>query len=199
MELIFVRHALPLRTENVEGPADPPLAPRGWEQAARLAEHLRHEELDGIVTGPSRRTRETAVPLAEALGLAPVVDDDLAEFDRDATSYVPFEELRELRDERWEALSRGEYHTGIDPVAFRERIVGGVEAIVAAHPGQRIVVSTNAGIINAYVGEVLGQARSLWFNPGYASITRVAASRDGKRGVLSLNETGHVRDLLGPR
>jgi hypothetical protein len=61
------------------------------------------------------------------------------------------------------------------------------------------VVSTNAGIINAYVGEILGQKRSLWFNPGYASITRVAASRDGKRGILSLNETGHVRDLLGRR
>jgi 2,3-bisphosphoglycerate-dependent phosphoglycerate mutase len=199
LELIFVRHALPLRIERLEGPADPPLAPRGWEQAARLAEHLRHEEVHGIVVSPSRRTRETAIPLAEALGVEPLVDDDLAEFDRDATSYVPFEELRELRDERWEALSRGEYHTGIDPVAFRERIVGGVEAIIAAHPGQRIVVSTNAGIINAYVGEVLGQTRSLWFNPGYASITRVAASRDGKRGVLSLNETGHVRDLLRPR
>lgn len=199
MELVLVRHALPLRVESAEGPADPPLAPRGWAQAGRLAEHLRHERLHGIVCGPSRRARETAAPLAEALGLDPVVEADLAEFDRGATSYVPFEELRDLRDERWEALIRGEYPTGIDPVAFRERIVSGIEVIVAAHPGERIVVSTNTGVINAYVGSILGQTRPLWFAPAYASISRVAAARDGRRGVLSLNETGHVRDLLGSR
>jgi hypothetical protein len=29
-------------------------------------------------------------------------------------------------------------------------------------------------------------------------LTRVVAARDGRRGVRSLNETGHVRDLLAP-
>ena len=126
-----------------------------------------------------------------------MVDHDLAEFDVDATSYVPFEELRALGDERWQAIARGEFHTpDVDPVAFRRRIVSRIEEIVAAHPGQRLVVFSNAGVICAYTGHILNQTPPLWFGPGYASITRVGAARDGRRGVISLNETAHVRALL---
>ena len=196
MELIFVRHALPLRSEGSGGPADPWLAPEGWKQAHKLAEWLEAEELHGIIVSPSRRAQETAIPLAEMLGLDPVVDADLAEFDQGAASYVPFEELRELGDSRWEALSRGQFiNTNVDPLEFRRRIVTRIEEIILSHPGQRLVISTHAGVINAYVGHLLAQEPPLWFGPGYASISRVAGARDGKRGVISLNETGHVRDL----
>jgi broad specificity phosphatase PhoE len=198
MELVFVRHALPVRLEQTEGPADPPLAPAGRKQAEAVAEWLCGEELHAVIASPSRRAQETAAPLAAALGVEPVVDGDLAEFDAEASSYVPMEELRELGDERWQAIARGDFHTpGVDPVAFRRRIVTRIEEIVAGHPGQRLAVFTNAGIINAYVGHVLAQEPPLWFGPAYASITRVGAARDGRRGVISLNETGHVRHLLG--
>ena len=43
---------------------------------------------------------------------------------------------------------------------------------------------------------MLAQEKTIWFPPAYCSLTRIAASRDGRRGVISLNETGHVRDLL---
>ena len=56
---------------------------------------------------------------------------------------------------------------------------------------------THAGACNAYLGHVLGQTRAIWFAPAYCSLSRVGAARDGRRGVVSLNETGHVRDLLG--
>lgn len=197
MELIFVRHALPLRVERADGPADPPLAPAGREQARRVAEWLSQETLDGIIASPSRRARETAAPLAATLGFHPMIDPDLAEFDEGAASYVPFEELRKLGDERWQAIARGQFHLpDVDPVAFRRKIVDRIEDIVRAHPGQRLAVFTNAGVINAYVGHVLDQAPPLWFGPAYASISRVGAARDGRRGVISLNETGHVRDVL---
>src|SRR5438132_1577928 len=156
MELVFVRHALPLRIDSSEGPADPALAPSGWKQAEAVADWLRSEELHGIIASPSRRARETAAPLADARGLEPVVDADLAEFDEGATHYVPFEDLRALGDERGQAVARGEFYcSDVDPVQFRRRIVDRLEEIVVAHPGQRLVVFTNAGIINAYVGHIL--------------------------------------------
>src|SRR5919197_4365038 len=200
MDLLFVRHARPLRVDASEGPADPPLAPIGHEQAQAVAAWLQEEELHGVITSPSVRACQTVAPLAEALGLEAVVDPELAEFDAGATSYVPYDELRELRDERWEALARGEFYvSGVDPVQFRRRIVTRVEEIVAAHPGQRLAIFTNAGVINAYVGHILAQEPPLWFGPAFASISRVAAARDGRRGVISLNETGHVRQLLATR
>ena len=194
-----MRHALPVRVDVVEGggPADPGLAERGREQAARLPRALAGDDIAALYTSPSRRARETAAPLEQALGMRAAVEPGIAEFDSADGSYVPVEELKAAGDPRWEALARGDlYSVGVDPVAFRERVVSAVLAIAARHPGGRAVLLTHAGAVNAAAGEVLGQQRAIWMAPGYCSITRLAVARDGRRGVVSLNETGHVRDLL---
>lgn len=199
MELVLVRHALPVRIDATPDgrPADPGLAERGQEQAARVLEALRHDHVAALLSSPAARARETAAPLVEALGLPLVIEPGIAEFDAGDPSYVPVEELRAANDPRWQALVRGDLMTAsVDPVAFRNRVVAAVEAIVSRHPGQRVVLFTHSGTINAYCGHVLGQQRALWFAPDYASVSRIGAARDGRRGVVSLKETTHVRDLL---
>ena len=199
MELILVRHALPVRVDVAPdgGAADPGLAERGFAQAARVVAALAGDRIDAVFSSPSRRALETAAPVVEALGLPLQLEAGIAEFDSDDPSYVPVEELKAAGDPRWKRLVRGELYTAnVDPVAFRTRVVEGVERVAAAHPGGTAVLFTHSGAINAYAGHVLGQERSIWFGPAYCSITRIAAARDGRRGVISLNETGHVRDLL---
>jgi broad specificity phosphatase PhoE len=199
MELVLVRHALPVRIDATPdgAPADPELSPRGHEQAQRLVEALALDRVDASYTSPSRRARETAVPLERALGRPAEVEDGLAEFDSADSSYVPVEELKAAGDPRWTALVHGDlYSRDVDPVAFRARVVDAVERIAARHPGDRVVLFSHAGAINAATGAVLGQERTIWFAPDYCSISRIAAARDGRRGIVSLNETGHVRDLL---
>ena len=199
MELVLVRHALPVRIDATDdgAPADPGLAERGLLQAARVTAALEHDRVDAVYSSPALRALETAAPLAAALGADVVVEPGIAEFDTDATSYVPVEELKESRDPRWQAILQGDlYVVGIDPVAFRARVVDAVERIAAAHPGGRAVLFTHSGAVNAYTGHVLAQDRPLWFAPAYCSITRIAVNRAGKHGMVSLNETGHVRDLL---
>ena len=202
MEIVLVRHALPVRVDAVPdgGAADPGLAPGGVQQAARIAGALAHDHVTALYTSPLRRAVETAAPLAKALRLQAVVEPGIAEFDGKDGSYVPIEELKAAGDPRWHALARGDlYSAGVDPEAFRAQVVAAVEAIVARHPGGRAVLVSHAGVINAYAGHVLGQARPIWFAPAYCSLTRVGAARDGRRGVVSLNEAGHVRDLLARR
>lgn len=202
MELVFVRHALPVRVDAAPdgGAADPGLAPIGEEQAGRLVAALRGDRPAAVYTSPMRRARETAAPLAAAVGLEPVVAAGIAEFDSEHPSYVPVEELRAAGDPRWHALVAGRLQdSGVDPEQFRRRVVAAVEEIVEAHPGERVVLVTHSGTINAYTGHVLGQSRAMWFAPAYASVSRLGAARDGRRGVVSLNETGHVRDLLDLR
>jgi broad specificity phosphatase PhoE len=199
VELVLVRHALPVRIDGspTGGPADPGLADRGMLQAERVPAALALDQVDAVYSSPAKRSLQTSAPLAAALGLEVIVDAGLAEFDSADTSYVPIEELRTAGDPRWERLSRGElYSDGVDPVEFRARVVAAVERIAAAHPGGEAVLFTHAGVINAYAGHVLGQERSIWFGPAYGSLNRIAAARNGRRSVVSLNETGHIRDLL---
>ena len=199
MEIVLVRHALPVRIDATPdgSPADPELAERGHEQARRLVQALAADEVTALYSSPSRRARETAAPLEQALGLAAAIDDGLAEFDSKDASYVPVEELKAAGDPRWTALVHGDlYSHDVDPVAFRTRVVEAVERIAARHPGGRAVLFSHAGAINAATGAVLGQEKVLWFAPDYCSMSRIGAARDGRRGIVSLNETGHVRDLL---
>ncbi len=202
MELVLIRHALPVRIDSTpdDSPADPWLSEVGRAQAERLVEALRDDELTALYTSPALRAQETAGPVAEAFDLEPVVEPGLAEFDTAERSYVPVEELRAAGDPRWARLQRGELSSeGVDPVAFRRRVVAAVEQIVAAHPGGRAVLVMHAGSINAAAGHVSGQTTPIWFAPAYCSISRIAIARGGRRGLVSLNETGHVRDLLALR
>jgi probable phosphoglycerate mutase len=192
MELLLVRHAEPHRVDAGEGagPADPSLTARGERQAHALADWLRADGVDAVVTSPLRRAVETAAPVAATHGLATEVVDDLAEYDRHAATYIPMEDLRGTDDPQWLAIREGRLHDVVDgdPDAFRRRVVDGIEAIVTAHPGRRVVVVTHGGVVNAYVGHVLGIQRALWFEPRYAAVTRVRASRDGIRSLVTLNE-----------
>ena len=191
MELLLIRHALPVRVDEVAGagPADPVLSPRGVEQAAALAEWLTTESVDAIWCSPMRRAVETAAPVAARLSLPVVVDEALSEFDREAASYIPIEELKAAGDPRWNEVPEA-------PEAFRAGVVEVVERIVESHPSKRVAVVCHGGVINAYAGHVLGIEETIFFLPAYTSINRVYASGQGHRSIGSLNETAHVRHLI---
>ena len=197
MDLLLIRHAEPVRIVDADGPADPTLHDRGRAQAERLAAWMADEPLDAVWSSPMLRARETAAPLAARQGLGVRIDDELAEFDREATSYIPYEELKATQDPRFLAMVEGHLDDfTVDPVAFRAGVVAAVERVIAAHPGERVAVVCHGGVINAYAGHVLGIAAPLWFEPRYAGITRVAASRAGARSIVTLNEFGHLRGLV---
>jgi len=199
MELLLVRHALPVRAETVDGsPADPGLSEIGHGQAERLAAWLEGERLDAIYTSPLRRARETAAPLARARGLATRVSPGIAEFDADASHYVPLEELKATDPERWKALIASGFYLGGDAGVFRETVARAVDEIVGSHPGGRVAVVCHGGVINAWVSHLLETERLFLFEPVYTSVSRFLAAASGERSVVSLNETAHLRGAAGP-
>jgi broad specificity phosphatase PhoE len=196
MELILVRHAQPVRVEagTVDGPADPGLSPVGRQQAARLADWLAVEAPAVVCTSPLRRATETAAPLGAALGVAPEVVPGISEYDAMSGEYIPIEELRAAKDERWYATIEGRWDDagGVDPREFQRQVVPAVEALIERFAGERVVVLTHGGVLNVYLARVLGIERLLWFHPEYTSINRVLAARHGQRSVATLNETAHL-------
>jgi probable phosphoglycerate mutase len=195
MELLLIRHALPVRRELDEGVADPELSEAGHAQAAHLADYLAPERIDAVYASPLQRARQTAAPLAAALGLPVAIEDDVAEWDRNSNEYVPIEELKAANDPRWQAMLRGEWTVHDEsPDEFHGRVVSAVERLVEAHSGQRIAIVCHGGVINGYLSEVLGLGVNQgFFYPNYTSIHRVAAARSGERSIVTVNETSHLR------
>ncbi|MFR9753384.1 histidine phosphatase family protein [Nocardia sp. 004] len=215
MQLILVRHAQPIRELNPAGPADPQLAPIGVEQARRVAAALDHHRIARVVSSPQRRARETAAPTAVQLGLDVEIVDDLAEYDRDLPAYIPIEDAEmELRDihglrdlpglpditefrDIAERIKSGQLPVQIDAEAFINRVRSAVTGIVAAaDPAETVIAFAHGGVINVLLQEVLGLERPLTFPIDYCSITRILFSRTGRRTTATVNENGHVWDLL---
>jgi probable phosphoglycerate mutase len=195
MELLLIRHALPVRRELAEGRADPELADAGHAQAAHLAAYLASEQLHAIYASPLQRARQTAAPLSASQDVEIVIEDGVAEWDRDSNEYVPVEELKKAKDPRWQQMLDGTLpgreHT---PAEFQVIVVEAVERLIAGHSSQKIAVVCHGGVINSYLAHVLGVADSTgFFYPNYTSIHRIAAARSGERSILSINETAHLR------
>jgi len=195
MQLLWVRHAEPERVAPGTGVrANPALTARGTEQAQRLADWLAFEPVDAIVCSPLLRALDTAAPIAVSCGVDIEVVDDLIEYDNNSDHYIPMEELRVTKDERWQAMVDGRWDEfGADlPEIFRARVDAVTAALIERFPGKRIVAVCHGGVINVALGSVLGVAQPLWFEPGYTSVSRMIASRTGIRSVASLNELAHL-------
>ena len=199
MELLLIRHALPVRIEGEEGTAaDPELADLGHEQARALADYLSGEHIDVLYVSPLRRAVQTAEPVAAKLGLEAIVDDELAEFDRHSHFYIPIEELKQEKDERWDDMLAGRWGVDgeVDPATFKAVVVEAVERVIAAHRGQTVAIVCHGGVINAYFAQLLNLDFPMFFEPAYTSISRVLASSGGHRQVKSINEHAHVRSMI---
>ncbi|MDF3341151.1 histidine phosphatase family protein [Mycolicibacterium septicum] len=196
MQLLLVRHALPLRSEPGQG-SDPDLSDEGIAQAERLPAALSRFPVSRLVSSPQRRAIQTAGPLAAELGLQVEVDERLAEYDRDMSHYVPIEEIAKENPEELARLVSGHLPSSVDENAFMERINAAVEELVAAgdHDGT-VAVFSHGGVINVLLHQILGTERLLSFHVDYASVTRLLSSRSGKLAVASVNGTEHVWDLL---
>jgi len=196
MELLLIRHALPERVETEDGsPADPPLSAAGRAQAERMARWVAPESIGAVYASPLRRARETAAPLANALGVGVSIDPGFVEMDHLSDVYVPLEQLKAEDYPRWQALIQlGGLYAGVDLPAFRRNVVAAVERAIAANPGARVAVVCHGGVINAWAGHVLGIADPFFLDVAYTGVSRFLAASTGQRSVRSLNETAHLRD-----
>ncbi len=196
MQVLLVRHALPLRSEHGQG-SDPDLSAEGLAQIERLPKALARFPISRVVSSPQRRAIQTAEPLAQARALTIDIEDRLAEYDRDLSSYIPIEQIRTEFPQEWARLAQGHLPSAVDEDAFRARVRAAVDGLVAsAEPEDTVAVFSHGGVINVLLHEILGTARLLSFPVDYASVTRLLFSRSGQATVAAVNTTEHVWDLL---
>lgn len=187
---------MPLRSDHGQG-SDPDLSETGFQQVARLPEALARFPISRVVSSPQRRAIQTAEPLARARDLSVDIEDRLAEYDRDLASYIPIEQIRTEFPQEWARMAQGQLPSAVDVDAFRARVRGAINDLVAAaDPDETIAAFSHGGVINVVLHEILGTARLLSFPIDYASVTRLLFSRTGQATVATVNATEHVWDLL---
>jgi len=193
VQLLLVRHALPLRSEAGQG-SDPDLSPEGVEQAKRLPDALKRFPITRLVSSPQRRALQTGQPVADALGLPIEVDERLAEYDYGQSHYTPIEEASE---EDLKRLMSGQLPGDVDQGAFIARVRAGIDDVVAtAGHDETVAVFSHGGVVNAIVHTVMKTERLLCVQVDYAGVTRLLSSRTAGLNVASVNGTEHVWDLL---
>lgn len=203
MKLLLIRHALPGRVENSDGPADPGLVDVGHEQARRLAAWLADEQIDHVAASPKLRAIETARPLADQRGLPLEAVAGFAEIDSASDTYIPYEQMRRERHEIWRHLRSGRWEEAgfTDPEVFREDVAAAFAAWEVDHRDETVAVVAHSGTINALVSHFLGVENVFFFSLAYTGLCRLRRNVLGGMHVTSLNETAHLhtaRDTLDP-
>lgn len=221
MELILVRHGQPVWVEEGRSVLDPRLSELGLGQARRLAEEARAwSRPTELWVSPTRRSRETAAPLAETLELVPTVHDWLEELrlpeawnDKDALEVG--EAIRSGRqrpeEEWWDGPPGGE--------SFRDfwaRVTEGLGAELESRgfrldPGDRphlfrgqksehrVLVVAHAGTNAVLISRLLGLPPVPWawerFGAMHTSVTRLRAQALLGASIFSLrvfSDVGHL-------
>jgi len=203
-EILLIRHGETAwnRETIFRGRADISLSARGRKQARRLGEALSSQPLRGVYASPLSRARETAAPLAEALGVEVVPEPRLIDMSFGEWEGKPLEEVRE----RWPALYRAWL---AEPQAFRppggeslEEVLGrALPAMteIAARGGGAAALISHRVVCKALLCAALGAgAAGFWrVQVDTASVSLLRHSREGWV-VLRTNDTHHLEALAGP-
>lgn len=169
--------------------------------AVRIAGLSETSKIAAVYASPMERTRETASPIAKAVGLRVRTRKGLIEADFGRWTGRKLSELNKLPE--WVTVQR--YPSGFrfpGGESFSEmqtRMVDTVHELVAAHPGGTIVVTSHADTIKAAVAQALGTHLDQFQRIviGQCSVSAVLYTKQGPV-VLTVNSMGDDLSSLVP-
>lgn len=199
--MLVIRHgeSMPAREDQPadlnDGHSDPDLDPVGEQQAERLADRLAGEDLSAIYVTTLRRTAQTIAPLADRLGLTPIVEPDLREvylgewegaaFRKHTSEMHPLA-VQMATEQRWDVIPGAE--TTDD---FQARVQRGITRIAEAHPNQRVAVVVHGGVIGMIMAAATGAQNFAFVGADNASISEIVVLGD-RWVVRRFNDTAHL-------
>ncbi len=113
--LYFIRHAESVANQHrlLGSRVDYPLTEAGLKDALRIAEELKEiTHLDGIVTSPVLRARQTTDAFSEVFNIVPIVDDNLAEQELGPFSCKSYDEVKNMDGYENDTLARWDWNPG---------------------------------------------------------------------------------------
>ncbi len=170
------------------------LADEGRRQAEAAAERIASlGSVDALYCSPLERTRETAAPIAKALGMRAVADRGLLECDFGDWTGESLAKLSKLPEWRTvqQAPSSFRFPNGESFTEMQVRIVSAIDRLRSRHPGGTIVCVSHADPIKAVIAHAVGTHIDLFQRIVVSTCSISALSWfDGGPVVLAVNTTG---------
>ena len=194
--VLFVRHGQTPTTGKVlpGRAAGLHLAPAGITQAEEAARRIAVlPQIDALYVSPLERARETAAPIARAVGVRAVVERGLLECDFGDWTGAELRKLMKLPE--WSTVQKApstfRFPNGESFTEMQTRMVSTIGRLVARHPGGTIVCVSHADPIKAAVAHAMGTHIDLFQRIviGTCSISAVPYTPVGPV-VLTVNSTG---------
>jgi probable phosphoglycerate mutase len=202
----LIRHGKADRRSSAEamtrrGPAaDPPLDATGVEQARVLTRRLaKMPPPAAVYCSTLTRARQTIQPFVQETGIEVVYDEDLVEWHLGDWEFKEFEELLVEHPEIPNRILMQDPISGLAPGSepfdeFRRRAVDAVERALRRHPEGDLWVVCHGGVINAYVGWVLGiEDQEMFILPPNTSINTIRIVGD-RRALWFLADDSHYTE-----
>jgi broad specificity phosphatase PhoE len=180
-------------TADGASPGGAPAGRRGrGSRSSRGAKAPAGPRVTAVYASPLERTRETAAPIARALGHEVVLDDGLLELDMGEWTGLELKVARKRKE--WSTIQR--YPSGFtfpggeSFLAMQARITATLDRLRSAHPGQTIVAVSHADPIRAAVAHAMGTHLDLFQRVVVSpcSLTVIAYGDEGPT-VLTVNDT----------
>jgi broad specificity phosphatase PhoE len=141
-----------------QGRADAEFSDAGREQLRSLAAQLAPVKFDAAYTSSLRRAVRTAAAILEGRGLEATLVDDLAEISYGSLQGTRFADWPGGLHDRWRRDPWSvTFPDGESLAAVEARVLKAVDAILRAHPGETILVSSH-GHVNRLILAAYGCA-----------------------------------------
>jgi broad specificity phosphatase PhoE len=196
---LLLRHGqTPMSVEKrYAGRSDVPLTDAGVAQAAAAAKRLATAGLDAIVSSPLQRAVRTAEEVAAVTSLPVATDDGFRETDFGAWDGLTFAEVRERWPSEmtaWLADPAVAPPGGESFAEVSERVTAALHRVLAARPGQRILVVSHVTPIKTLVTAALLAPPPALFRMhlDVAALCEIDWYADGPAVLRSFNDTAHL-------
>ncbi len=200
--LLLLRHGETdaTATDRFSGDTNVHLSEDGRAQVAALSKRLEMARISSIYSSPLDRAIETATILAAPHGLALIVADGLREIHHGHWEGLTYAEVKTRFGDELEAWEADPFtfapvggETGVSVLA---RALPALREIVAAHPGQTVLVVSHKGTLRLAISSLLGMdprsyRERLDLSP--ASLSILDFSDPVRTQLILYNDISHYR------
>lgn len=173
-----------------------PLNNRGQEQARFLANHLRIEPIERIISSDLKRAVETARPTANFLGLDILLDERLREINLGIFQGLTGEEIQAKFPEEWSSW-RSDYMNYVIPEGesremVKVRVYDAWQELVEKSDADTILFVSHGGTIRMLMRALLGEGD--WMHADFTNTSITSLHKKGTEWLITdLATTPHLK------